>query len=78
MVKEYSALLKTYISLIPDVEAFNANYAAKGIELDATGSYYLIEFQKEMATDKDIAIYDVSTKNITFYKLADGNCTIVK
>jgi len=65
----YSDWLETYISKIADNAAFNASYADKGISLNATGNYYLIEFQKDMATDKNIAIYDAASKTVAYYKL---------
>lgn len=65
----YADLLETYISKIADNNAFNTNYASKGITLEANGNYYLIEFQNEMATDKNIAIYDTATKTVKYYRL---------
>ncbi len=65
-------LLETYISKITDVSAFNSANTDKGLTLTEGGSYYLVEFKDEMATDKDIAIYDKATKTTKFYKLVDG------
>lgn len=73
----YSDLLETYISKITDIDGFNTEYSDKNITLDTQKEYYLIEFQKEMAIDKSIAIYDVTEKSIVLYKLIDGNYQIV-
>lgn len=73
----YSDLLETYISKITDIDGFNTEYSDKNITLDTQKEYYLIEFQKEMAIDKSIAIYDVIEKSIVLYKLIDGNYQIV-
>lgn len=71
----YADFLETYISKITDNAAFNA--AHNGITLSADGNYYLAEFKDEMAVTADIAIYDVSTKAITYYKLNAGTYEIV-
>lgn len=68
----YSELLETYISKIEDVASFNEQNADKNILLDVNGNYYLVEFQKSMAIDKAIAIYDANSKVISYYKLNDG------
>lgn len=73
----YAELLETYINKINDIDAFNDMYSSKNITLDNNKDYYLIEFQRGMANNKDIAIFDVESKDIKYYRLVDGQYQII-